>query len=207
MTMRAYSVDYPYRYRPAPIRAAFVPCLRNVHFRLQCGQEIASAQPATDHLGDEIARMSGLAAASSQRATIQIPIAVRYILTPMQRPAVSPPRALTNTGPSEKMITCGGASMGRCRTNLNDGQTSMIPAVPTDPGVVRSDTDPGRSGDDRCVLVAAGQEIEKLPLRELSRPMPGHRPIAAVARPDRQRPLRPRTGRPASVTERPVPDR
>ena len=78
-----------HRYRPAPIRAAFVPCLRNVHFRLQCGREIASAQPATDHLGDEIARMSGLAAASSQRATIQIPIALRIFLTRVQHPAVS----------------------------------------------------------------------------------------------------------------------
>ena len=62
-------------YRPAPIQADFVPSPRNVHFRLQCGREIASAQPATDHLGDAIARMKGLTAASLQHTTIQIPIA------------------------------------------------------------------------------------------------------------------------------------
>ena len=42
-----------------------------------------------------------------------------------------------------------GASVSR-----NDRYTVSIPAVPTDPGVVRSDTDPGRSGDDRSVLSA-----------------------------------------------------
>ena len=78
-----------HRYRPAPIRAAFVPCLRNVHFRLQCGREIASAQPATDHLGDAIARMKGLTAASLQHTTIQIPIALRPSLTTTEHPAVS----------------------------------------------------------------------------------------------------------------------
>ena len=76
-------------YRPAPIRAAFVPSPRNVHFRLQCGREIASAQPATDHLGDAIARMKGLTAASLQHTTIQIPIARCIFLTLGQHPAVS----------------------------------------------------------------------------------------------------------------------
>jgi hypothetical protein len=37
------------------------------------------------------------------------------------------------------------------------------------------------------VLVAAGQEIEKLPLRELSRPMTGHQPIAVAAESNRHR--------------------
>ena len=39
------------------------------------------------------------------------------------------------------------------------------------------------------VLVAAGQEIEKLPLRELSRPMTGNQPSAVAAKSNRHRQL------------------
>jgi len=78
-----------HRYWSVPIRAAFVPYPRDVNFRVRCGREIASAQPATDHLGDEIARMNGFAAVSTQRATIQIPIATRSSITTAKHPAVS----------------------------------------------------------------------------------------------------------------------
>jgi len=78
-----------YRYWSAPIRAAFVPCPRNEHFRVRCGQEIWSVRPATDPLDDEITRMNGLTAVSTRRATIQIPIAMWFTLTPAKHPAVS----------------------------------------------------------------------------------------------------------------------
>ena len=66
--------------------------------------------------------------------------------------------------------------------------------MPTDSSSVRFSQERTKSLPARSVclvLIAAGHRIEKLPLSELSRPMTGHRPIAAVARPDRQRPLRP----------------
>jgi hypothetical protein len=89
MTMRAYSVDYPYRYRPAPIRAAFVLCHRDVHFCVRCGREIWPVRYAADYLGDGFAWMTDLIDTSGQRGAIQIPIAMRSILTPTQHPAVS----------------------------------------------------------------------------------------------------------------------
>jgi hypothetical protein len=45
--------------------------------------------------------------------------------------------------------------------------------------------------DDGFVSVAADQEIKKLPVGELSRPMIGTQPTAAVAGPGPERPLRP----------------
>ena len=89
MSMRTARADSPHRYRPAPIRAAFVPCHRNLHFLAQCERESWPVRPATDHLGDGIARMTGLIVTSCQRATIQIPLAKRSTLTPAQHPAGS----------------------------------------------------------------------------------------------------------------------
>jgi hypothetical protein len=59
---------------------------------------------------------------------------------------------------------------------------------------------------DGSVLIAAGHQIEKLPLCQLSRSMTGHLRIAAVARPDRQRLLRPKTRPTVNKAERPIPD-
>jgi len=85
MTMRAYSVDYPYRYRPAPIRAAFVLCHRDVHFCVRCGREIWPARYAADSLGDGFAWMADFIDTSDHRATIQIPIAMWSTLTTAPR--------------------------------------------------------------------------------------------------------------------------
>ena len=89
MTMRAYSVDYPYRYRPAPIRAAFVPCHRDVHFCVRCGREIWPVRYAADSLRDGFAWITDLIDTSGHRATIQIPIAMWSTLTTVKHPAVS----------------------------------------------------------------------------------------------------------------------
>ena len=89
MTMRAYSVDYPYRYRPAPIRAAFTLCHGDVYFRLRCTQRIGRNWAAINSCKDGIVWITDLIDTSSQRRAIQIPIAVRSAPTPSQHPAVS----------------------------------------------------------------------------------------------------------------------
>ena len=78
-----------YHYRQMPIRAAFVPFHRNVDFCVRGAQIIASIRPATDHLSDGIARITDVIDASCPPASIQIPIALRIILTTAQHPAVS----------------------------------------------------------------------------------------------------------------------
>mgnify|MGYP000390945233 CR=1 FL=1 len=59
----------------------------------------------------------------------------------------------------------------------------------------RSDRPTTQPGYDRNVLIAAGHQIEKLPLSEISRPMTGHQPIAVAAESNRHRQLRPTTCR------------
>ena len=89
MTMRTAPADAPDRYRPMPIRAAFVPCHRNLYLRMRGAQLIPSMQPATDHLTNGIARITNVIDAACPLAPIQIPIALRIILTTAQHPAVS----------------------------------------------------------------------------------------------------------------------
>ena len=89
MSNRAYRVDCLYRYRPAPIRAAFVPCHRDVHFRVNCRHWIWRDRVATRYLSDGVIWMTYRIVTSRHRATIQIPIAMRSTLTPSQCPAVS----------------------------------------------------------------------------------------------------------------------
>ena len=89
MSMRTARADSPHRYRPMPIRAAFGPCHRNVRFCLRYGRAIALVRPATHHPSYITVRITGLIVTSCQRATIQIPIALRSSLTTPQHPAVS----------------------------------------------------------------------------------------------------------------------
>ena len=89
MSMHTARAESPHRYRPAPIRAAFVSCFDDMRFCVQYGQEIWPVRPATDYPGDGIARMAGLIATSCQRATIQIPIVLLSSMTTPQHPAVS----------------------------------------------------------------------------------------------------------------------
>jgi hypothetical protein len=89
MITDAHRVYCPYRYRPAPIRAAFVPYRRDVHFCLRCGRAIAFVRPATHHLSYITAWITGLIDTSYHRATIQIPIAMWSTLTTVKHPAVS----------------------------------------------------------------------------------------------------------------------
>ena len=89
MSMCAYSVYHPYRYRPAPIRAAFVLCRRNVRFCVKCRHQIWCDRAVTNYLSDGVIRMTDLIDTSGQRGAIQIPIAMWSTLTPTQHPAVS----------------------------------------------------------------------------------------------------------------------
>ena len=50
-----------------------------------------------------------------------------------------------------------------------------------------------------CVSVAAAQEIRKLTLSQICRPTPANQPIAVVAGPEPERPLRPKFGRSPST--------
>lgn len=78
-----------YRHRSQPVRAVFVPRRRDRHFCPRCGRAIASDWPTADRLSDGIACMPGFTATSCQRRAIQIPIALRHVLTAAQHPAVS----------------------------------------------------------------------------------------------------------------------
>ena len=89
MTMRAYSVDYPYRYRPAPIRAAFALCHHGVHFRVRYSHQIRRDRAAIDSFSDGVIWATDLIDTSCHQAAIQIPIAMWATLTPAQHPAVS----------------------------------------------------------------------------------------------------------------------
>ena len=89
MTMRAYSVDCLYRYRPAPIRAAFALCRRDVHFRVRCRHRIRRDGATTDHLNDGVIRMTDLIDTSCHGGAIQIPIAVWSTPPTAKHPAVS----------------------------------------------------------------------------------------------------------------------
>jgi hypothetical protein len=89
MSTAALRIHRPYRYRPVPIRAAFVPCRCNLSFYLQCRREIGPFQPATDPLGNGIASTTDLIVNSCQHAPIQITIAKRPSMTTAKHPAVS----------------------------------------------------------------------------------------------------------------------
>ena len=54
-------------------------------------------------------------------------------------------------------------------------------------------------GSVSIVSVAAAQEIRKLTLSQICRPTPANQPIAVVARPEPERPLRPKFGRSPST--------
>jgi len=99
MSKCAYCVYRPYRCRPAPIRAAYVPCRCNVRFCLQGRREIWPFRPATDLLGNGIAWTTGLIVNSCHRATIQIPIATRPSMTTAKHPAVSSLEAYPTPAP------------------------------------------------------------------------------------------------------------
>lgn len=90
MSTCAYHIYRLYRYRPAPVRAAFVPCRCNVRFCLQRWREIWLFRPATEPLNNGIARTNDLTVNSCQQAPIQIPIAKRPSITTAKHPAVSP---------------------------------------------------------------------------------------------------------------------
>lgn len=95
----------------------------------------------------------------------------------------------------------------------------LIPAVPTDPGVTCSQTNPVRPGDDRCVsspvvhlnpaetrfptsvteprnvrsvLIPAGHKIEKQPFGERSWSRTGNQPNAVTTESNPHRQLRPK---------------
>ena len=89
MSTRAHRICRPSRYRPAPIRAAFALCHRDVHFRVRCRRRNWRNRAATDYLSDGFIWMTNLVVASCHRATIQIPIDMWSTLTPAQHPAVS----------------------------------------------------------------------------------------------------------------------
>ncbi len=89
MSARAYRVYRPYRYRPAPIEAAFAPSHCNVNPCLQSARTIGNGRPANDPLKKGIAPMADIIVTSYHRATIQIPIAMQSTLATTQHPAVS----------------------------------------------------------------------------------------------------------------------
>ena len=89
MSKCAYCVYRPYRYRPAPIRAAFALCHHGVHFRVRYSHQIRRDRAAIDSFSDGVIWATDLIDTSGHRATIQIPIALRSSLTTPQHPAVS----------------------------------------------------------------------------------------------------------------------
>jgi len=89
MSTGAQRICRPYRYRPVPIRAAFVPCRRDERFCVRCRHQIWRDRATTDYLSDGVIRMTDLIDSSGQRAAIQIPIARRSTPTPTLHPAVS----------------------------------------------------------------------------------------------------------------------
>ena len=82
MSKCAYCVYRPYRYRPAPIRAAFALCHHDVHFRVR-------SRAATDNFSDGVISMTNLIDTSCHQAAIQIPIAMWPDPTSTQHPADS----------------------------------------------------------------------------------------------------------------------
>jgi len=89
MSTEARRVYRPYRHRPVPIRAVFMPCRRDVRFCVRCRHRIWCDRAVTNTLSDGVIRMTDLIDTSYRRGTIQIPIAMWSTLTPQQRPAVS----------------------------------------------------------------------------------------------------------------------
>ena len=82
-----------HRHRQALIRAAFVPCPRNVYLRLRGAQVIPSMCPATDRLSNRSARITNVIDDACPIAPLQIPIALGINPATAQRPAVSFPEA------------------------------------------------------------------------------------------------------------------
>ena len=89
MSTRAHHVDCPDRHRPAPIRAAFVPCHRDVRFCVLRPRKSRPTPCTYDYRDDGVAGITDFVATSRQRQIIQTPIAMRSTLTPTQHLAVS----------------------------------------------------------------------------------------------------------------------
>jgi len=89
MITDAHRVYCPYRYRPAPIRAAFALCHHGVHFRVRYSHQIWRDRAAIDSFSDGVIWATDLVDTSYHQAAIQIPIAMWSTLTPAQHPAVS----------------------------------------------------------------------------------------------------------------------
>ena len=89
MSKCAYYVYRPYRYRPAPIRAAFALCHHDVRFCVRYRHRIWRDRAATNNFSDGVIWMIDLIDTSGHQAAIQIPIAMWSTLTPAQHPAVS----------------------------------------------------------------------------------------------------------------------
>jgi hypothetical protein len=78
-----------HRHRSVTIRAAFALRHDSIHLYVRCRQAVWATQPANSPQSARIARLSGSIAVSYQRATIQIPIALRIKPTTAQHLAVS----------------------------------------------------------------------------------------------------------------------
>jgi hypothetical protein len=89
MSTCAHRIYRPYRYQPAPIRAGFVPCPRNLHLHRRREQRTSTNQCAFGALRDGTAPMTDLISTSCQPVMIQIPIALQSTPTTVKYPAVS----------------------------------------------------------------------------------------------------------------------
>ena len=65
------------------------------------------------------------------------------------------------------------------------------PAIGGEPGGKHPEAVYQQTLKGRSVLFPAGRDIRKLPLSQISQSMAGNQPIAVIAGPDPQRPLRP----------------
>jgi hypothetical protein len=82
-----------YRYRPAPIRAAIVPCCTDRCFCRRQRQVIGDIHSTVDTLRHTMVKILQRIGTSDQRGKIPIPIALRSTPTPAKPPAVSSPEA------------------------------------------------------------------------------------------------------------------
>ena len=89
MSNCASCVYRPHRYRPAPIRAAFVSRGGDLHWWARYGQEIAIYPSAVHPPNNRSASITDPIATAGHPGTIQIPIAMWSTPTPSQHPAVS----------------------------------------------------------------------------------------------------------------------
>ena len=78
-----------YRYRPAPIRAAFVPRRADGYFCRRRRRIIRDSHSTVDMLHHRMVWIIQRIGTSDQRGKIQIPIALRPARAPAKPPAVS----------------------------------------------------------------------------------------------------------------------